>query len=125
MTSTHKQSLANAGSKTGPPMLERGSYVPWSSWFRRFIDRKKDTRKFLRHSIDVGPYKFKDIPATTTTTATTQTEDDLTGDDLKQYETDIDAMNLIFLSIPNDIYNSVDACENANVGYSQTTCVGY
>ncbi|GKA87503.1 hypothetical protein Tco_0809267 [Tanacetum coccineum] len=42
-----------------------------------------------------------------------RTEDDLTGDDLKQYEADIDAMDLILLLIPNDIYNSVDACENA------------
>ncbi|GJW80936.1 hypothetical protein Tco_0144911 [Tanacetum coccineum] len=41
-----------------------------------------------------------------------QTKDDLTGDDLKQYEADIKAMNLILISIPNDIYNSMDACEN-------------
>ncbi|GJR03853.1 hypothetical protein Tco_0526837 [Tanacetum coccineum] len=39
--------------------------------------------------------------------------DDLMGDDLKQYEADIKAMNLILISIPNDIYNSVDACANA------------
>ncbi|GJV81582.1 hypothetical protein Tco_1517452 [Tanacetum coccineum] len=31
MTSSHQQSLADAGSKTRPPMLQRGSYVPWSS----------------------------------------------------------------------------------------------
>nr|GFC73924.1 hypothetical protein [Tanacetum cinerariifolium]GFD15506.1 hypothetical protein [Tanacetum cinerariifolium] len=42
-----------------------------------------------------------------------QTEDDLTGDDLKQYEADIEALNLILLIIPNDIYNYVNACENA------------
>nr|GEX17771.1 hypothetical protein [Tanacetum cinerariifolium] len=30
-----------------------------------------------------------------------------------RYEADIKAINLILLSIPNDIYNSVDACENA------------
>ncbi|GKE11686.1 hypothetical protein Tco_1415237, partial [Tanacetum coccineum] len=42
-----------------------------------------------------------------------QTEEDLTGNDLKQYEADIEAMNLILISIPNDIYNSVDTCENA------------
>ncbi|GJW12258.1 hypothetical protein Tco_1578085 [Tanacetum coccineum] len=40
-------------------------------------------------------------------------EEDLTGDDLKQYEADIEAMNLILISIPNDIYNPVDACQNA------------
>ncbi|GKC94075.1 hypothetical protein Tco_1159517 [Tanacetum coccineum] len=35
--------------------------------------------KFLRHSIDVGPYECKEIPATATTRATIQTEDDLSG----------------------------------------------
>ncbi|GKC64406.1 hypothetical protein Tco_1097004 [Tanacetum coccineum] len=59
-------------------MLERGSYIPWASRFRR-----------------------------------PQTEDDLTGDDLKHYEAEIEAMNLILISIPNDIYNSVDACTTA------------
>ncbi|GKA55012.1 hypothetical protein Tco_0753961 [Tanacetum coccineum] len=39
-----------------------------------------------------------------------QTEDDLKGDDLKHYEAEIEAMNLILISIPNDIYNYVDAC---------------
>ncbi|GJU53314.1 hypothetical protein Tco_1227028 [Tanacetum coccineum] len=64
MTSTHQQSLADAGSETCPPMLEK------------------------------------------------ETKDDLTGDDLKQLEVDIKATNLILLSIPNDIYSFVDACEN-------------
>nr|GEU37384.1 hypothetical protein [Tanacetum cinerariifolium] len=39
-----------------------------------------------------------------------QKEEDLRGDDLKHYEAEIEAMNLILISIPNDIYNSVDAC---------------
>ncbi|GKE00228.1 hypothetical protein Tco_1388211 [Tanacetum coccineum] len=42
-----------------------------------------------------------------------QTEDVLTGDDLKHYEAKIKAMNLILISIPNEIYNSVDACTTA------------
>nr|GFC38904.1 hypothetical protein [Tanacetum cinerariifolium] len=36
-----------------------------------------------------------------------------TDDDLKQYEADIEAMNLILISIPNDIYNSVESCQTA------------
>ncbi|GKD89885.1 ribonuclease H-like domain-containing protein, partial [Tanacetum coccineum] len=40
-------------------------------------------------------------------------EEDLRGDDLKHYEAEIEAMNLILISIPNDIYNSVDACTTA------------
>ncbi|GJY02951.1 hypothetical protein Tco_0361103 [Tanacetum coccineum] len=42
-----------------------------------------------------------------------QREEDLKGDDLKHYEAEIEAMNLILISIPNDIYNSVDACTTA------------
>ncbi|GJV16038.1 hypothetical protein Tco_1361361 [Tanacetum coccineum] len=38
-------------------------------------------------------------------------KEDLRGDDLKHYEVEIEAMDLIFISIPNDIYNSVDACK--------------
>ncbi|GKE08909.1 hypothetical protein Tco_1412460 [Tanacetum coccineum] len=38
-----------------------------------------------------------------------QKEKDLRGDDLKHYEAEIEAMNLILISIPNDIYNSADA----------------
>ncbi|GJT22577.1 integrase, catalytic region, zinc finger, CCHC-type containing protein [Tanacetum coccineum] len=37
-------------------------------------------------------------------------ENYLRGDDLKHYEAEIETMNLILISIPNDIYNSVDAC---------------
>ncbi|GKD13217.1 retrovirus-related pol polyprotein from transposon TNT 1-94 [Tanacetum coccineum] len=42
-----------------------------------------------------------------------ETEDDLTGDNLKQYEVDIEVMNLILISIPNDIYNSMDSYQTA------------
>ncbi|GJY62146.1 gag-pol polyprotein [Tanacetum coccineum] len=37
----------------------------------------------------------------------------LEGDDLKHYEAEIEAMNLILISILNDINNSVDACTTA------------
>ncbi|GKA46086.1 RNA-directed DNA polymerase, eukaryota, reverse transcriptase zinc-binding domain protein [Tanacetum coccineum] len=83
--STHQQSLTDAGSDTRPPVLER---------------RKLCTL-------------MKPILATDTAVARLQTEDDLTGDDLKPYEADFEALNLILISIPNDIYNSLDACENA------------
>ncbi|GKC93630.1 retrovirus-related pol polyprotein from transposon TNT 1-94 [Tanacetum coccineum] len=38
-------------------------------------------------------------------------KEDLRGVDLKYYEVEIEAMDLILISIPNDIYNSVDACK--------------
>ncbi|GJV84468.1 integrase, catalytic region, zinc finger, CCHC-type containing protein [Tanacetum coccineum] len=39
-----------------------------------------------------------------------QTAEDLQGDALLHYDAEIELMNLILLSIPNDIYNSVNAC---------------
>nr|GEW10372.1 reverse transcriptase domain-containing protein [Tanacetum cinerariifolium] len=42
-----------------------------------------------------------------------QTAEDLHGDALLHYDAEIKLMNLILLSIPNDIYNSVDACTSA------------
>ncbi|GJZ80035.1 integrase, catalytic region, zinc finger, CCHC-type containing protein [Tanacetum coccineum] len=87
-SNVHQQSLTDAGSKTRPPMLERGSYIPWASRFRRYLNRKRETRKWLNKAIDEG-------------------------DDLKYYEAEIEAMNLILISIPNDIHNSVDACTTA------------
>nr|GEX10082.1 retrovirus-related Pol polyprotein from transposon TNT 1-94 [Tanacetum cinerariifolium] len=70
---TYQQSLADVGSDTRPPMLERGSYIPWASRFQRYINR----------------------------------------DALLHYDAEIELMNLILLSIPNDIYNSLDACTSA------------
>ncbi|GKD41669.1 hypothetical protein Tco_1261876, partial [Tanacetum coccineum] len=43
-----------------------------------------------------------------------QTKEDLTGDEKKWLEANIDATNMILLGIPNGIYNSVDACKTAN-----------
>ncbi|GJV61890.1 integrase, catalytic region, zinc finger, CCHC-type containing protein [Tanacetum coccineum] len=85
---TYQQSLADAGSETRPPMLERGSYIPWASRFRRYINRKRENQKWLNKALDEG-------------------------DALLHYDAEIEVMNLILLSIPNDIYNFVDACTSA------------
>ncbi|GJY12720.1 retrovirus-related pol polyprotein from transposon TNT 1-94 [Tanacetum coccineum] len=42
-----------------------------------------------------------------------QTIEDLEGDHLLLCDAEMELMNLILLSIPNDIYNSVDACNSA------------
>ncbi|GJS35016.1 retrovirus-related pol polyprotein from transposon TNT 1-94 [Tanacetum coccineum] len=103
-STTHQQSFADAGSETRPSMLERGSYIPWVSHFRRYLNRKRENRKWLNKEIDEGPYVFKKFTPGGSQTPTLQTEDDLTGDDLKHYEAEIKAMNLILISITNDIY---------------------
>ncbi|GJS12939.1 hypothetical protein Tco_0407411 [Tanacetum coccineum] len=108
---THQQSLADAGSER-PRMLERGSYIPWESRFRRYLNRKRENRKWLYKALDEGPYEFKEFTPSETSPRM-QTEDDLTGDYLKHCEAKIEAMNSNLISITNDIYNSIYACTTA------------
>ncbi|GKA08120.1 hypothetical protein Tco_0687451 [Tanacetum coccineum] len=110
---TYQQSLADAGSENRPPMLERGSYIPWASRFRRYLNRKRDNRKWLLKALDEGPYEFKNFLPEGSTIPRLQTVEDLEGDDLLLYDAKIELMNMILLSIPNEIYNSVDACTSA------------
>ncbi|GKB00959.1 hypothetical protein Tco_0829003 [Tanacetum coccineum] len=112
-STTHQQSLVDASSETIPLMPERGCYIPWASHFRRYLNQKRENKKWLNKAINEGPYVFKNFTPKGSQTPTLQTKDDLTGDDLKHYEAEIEAMNLILISIPNDIYNSVDACTTA------------
>ncbi|GKA64227.1 hypothetical protein Tco_0763833, partial [Tanacetum coccineum] len=48
-----------------------------------------------------------------------QTVADLTRNDKLRYKADIDAMNWILLGIPNDICNSIDACEDTKVMWNR------
>ncbi|GKE93534.1 hypothetical protein Tco_1574629, partial [Tanacetum coccineum] len=73
----------------------------------------RENRKWLNKAIDEGPYVFKNYTPPDSQTPRMQTDDVLIGDDLKHYEVEIEAMNLILISIPNDIYNCVDACTTA------------
>ncbi|GJX84018.1 retrovirus-related pol polyprotein from transposon TNT 1-94 [Tanacetum coccineum] len=82
-SNTHQQSLSDAGSETRPPMLEK------------------------------GPYEFRIFTPLDTEAPRMEKEKDLRGDYLKHHEADIEVMNLILISILNDIYNSVDDCKTA------------
>ncbi|GKB88579.1 integrase, catalytic region, zinc finger, CCHC-type containing protein [Tanacetum coccineum] len=110
---TYQQSLADAGSENRPPMLERGSYIPWASRFRRYLNRKRDNQKWLLKALDEGPYEFKNFVPEGSTIPRLQTAEDLEGDDLLLHDAEMEVMNMILLSIPNEIYNSVDACTSA------------
>nr|GEV64492.1 hypothetical protein [Tanacetum cinerariifolium] len=107
---TYQQSLADAGSETRPPMFERVSYIPWASRLQRYINRKRENQKWLNKALDEGPYQFQIFILSDSTVPKLQTAEDLQGDALLHYDAEIEVMNLILLSIPNDIYNSVDAC---------------
>ncbi|GJY46645.1 hypothetical protein Tco_0435708 [Tanacetum coccineum] len=107
---TYQQSLADAGSETRPPMLERGSCILWASRFRRYINRKRENQKCLNKALDEGPYQFDTFIPNNSIVPKLQTAEDLQGDALLHYDAEMELMNLILLSIPNDIYNSVDDC---------------
>ncbi|GJV11856.1 integrase, catalytic region, zinc finger, CCHC-type containing protein [Tanacetum coccineum] len=113
----------DAGSETRPPMLERGSYIPWASHFRRYLNRKRENRKWLNKAIDEGPYEFRIFTPSETEAPRMQKEEDLRGDDLKHYEAEIEEMNLILISIPNDIYNSLDACTTRKAMCQRVECL--
>nr|GEY25312.1 Gag-Pol polyprotein [Tanacetum cinerariifolium] len=109
-SNTHQHSLADVGCEARPLMLEKGSYIPSANCFRRYLNRKRENRKWLNKAIDEGPYEFRIFTPSITEAPRMEKEEDLRGDNLKHYEAEIEAMNLILISIPNDIYNSVDAC---------------
>ncbi|GJU08240.1 hypothetical protein Tco_1124670 [Tanacetum coccineum] len=90
-------------------MLERGSYIPWASRFKRFLNRKRENRKWLLKALEDGPYVFRNITPTGSTIPRLQEVEDLQGDDLLYYDAEMELMNMILLSIPNEIYNFVDS----------------
>ncbi|GJV43094.1 hypothetical protein Tco_1427630 [Tanacetum coccineum] len=51
-SNVHQQSLVDAGSETRSPLLGRCSYIPWASHFRRYLNLKRETRKWLNKEID-------------------------------------------------------------------------
>ncbi|GJT63881.1 retrovirus-related pol polyprotein from transposon TNT 1-94 [Tanacetum coccineum] len=110
---TYQQSLADAGSETRPPMLERGSYIPWSSRFKRFLNRKRENQKWLLKALEDGPYVFRNITPTGSTIPMLQEVEDLQRDDLLYYDTEMELMNMILFAIPNEIYNFMDSCKTA------------
>ncbi|GJV74021.1 hypothetical protein Tco_1494016, partial [Tanacetum coccineum] len=61
MYTANQQTLAESRDESRPPTLEKGSYAPWESRFLRFLDNKRGKGELMRHSIDNGPYKRKEI----------------------------------------------------------------
>ncbi|GJS82449.1 copia protein [Tanacetum coccineum] len=120
-TRTGKVASLEQAQENRPPMLKKGSYVPWPSRFMRYIDEKKEYGKMLKDSIENDPYKMKEINDQGNPDGNPpvlplqiiQKEADLKDDEKKRFKAEIDAINTFLLGIPNDIYNSVDACKTA------------
>ncbi|GKF21709.1 hypothetical protein Tco_0070347, partial [Tanacetum coccineum] len=69
--------------------------------------------KWLLKALDEGPYVFKQFTPAGHTILRMQDVNDLEGDDLLHYDAEMEVVNMILLSIPNEIYNSVDSCTSA------------
>ncbi|GJU85101.1 hypothetical protein Tco_1292647 [Tanacetum coccineum] len=114
MSTANQQTLAESGASDRPSILEKGSYVPWASWFLRFLENKREGGELMKHSIFEGSYKKKDIPDSNNELKTIyEPISKMSAQNKAQYFADIMVMKYILQGIPNDINNSVDACLDA------------
>ncbi|GKB11871.1 putative ribonuclease H-like domain-containing protein [Tanacetum coccineum] len=117
MSASNQQTLAESRASERPPMLEKGSYVPWASHFMRFMDNKQEEGERMRHSIEAGLYERKMIQnpdkPDDPTTKIIEPLSKMTDSNKQRYFSDIKVMNYLLQGIPNDIYNSVDDCKTA------------
>ncbi|GJW96475.1 hypothetical protein Tco_0178283 [Tanacetum coccineum] len=86
----------------------------------RFLDNKLEERERMWNSIQNGPYVrlmiFDPDSAENINSTMKQILEPLSKmieGNKKQYVADVKVMNYLLQAIPNDIYNSVDACKNA------------
>ncbi|GJU66113.1 hypothetical protein Tco_1252372 [Tanacetum coccineum] len=91
MSTSNQQTLAESRASDRPPILEKGNYVAWAS-------------RFLRKMIPDLDNTAENIP---------KPINKMTNINKSQYFADIKVMNYLLQGIPNDIYNSVDACKDA------------
>ncbi|GJW00035.1 hypothetical protein Tco_1555286 [Tanacetum coccineum] len=98
---TYQQSLANTGYENRPLMLERGSYITWVSRFSRYLNRKRDNRKWLLKALDEGPYEFKNFVPKGSTIPRLKTAEDLKGDDLLLHDAEMEWEALLFVNMVN------------------------
>nr|GEV25073.1 hypothetical protein [Tanacetum cinerariifolium] len=118
MSTSNQQTLVESRASDRPPILEKRSYVLWTSLF---LDNKQEKGERMRRLIDIGPYKRKLIPdPDNPPKEMLKPIGKMTEANKKQCLEDIKLINYILQGIPNDIYNFVDACKDAiNVGKYQ------
>ncbi|GJS78252.1 hypothetical protein Tco_0728133 [Tanacetum coccineum] len=82
---------------------------------RRFLDNQLEKGERMWHSIQHRPYQRPMVPdPTNPRQEIPEPLSKITEGDKKKYIVDVKVMNYILQAIPNDIYNSVDACSNAH-----------
>nr|GEY05451.1 hypothetical protein [Tanacetum cinerariifolium] len=115
-----QQDIYATGSKNRPPMLSKDNYVSWSSriiWYAR----SRPNGKMIVDSIENGPYVRRmvailgepDLPVLVLKSFHEQTNKELTENDIKRMDTDDQAIQIILLGLPEDVYAVVDSCETA------------
>ncbi|GJX36809.1 hypothetical protein Tco_0248366 [Tanacetum coccineum] len=113
MSTSNQQTLVEKEANERPQILEKGNYIPWESRFKRFLDNKLEEGDQMWRSIAKGPYKRPMIPnPDNTTEQILEPLSKMTEGNEKQYIANVRVMNYLLQAIPNDIYNSVDACKN-------------
>ncbi|GJR50903.1 hypothetical protein Tco_1401424 [Tanacetum coccineum] len=101
-------------------MLNKENYVPWSSRLLHY-SKSKTNEKLIYNSIMNGPYVRLMIPKPgdpgheipVAKTFHEQTNDELTEKEVKQMEADNQAIQIILMGLPEDIYAAVDSCKTA------------
>nr|GEV16770.1 integrase, catalytic region, zinc finger, CCHC-type, peptidase aspartic, catalytic [Tanacetum cinerariifolium] len=92
-------------------LLEPTSNKIMASQFLRFLENKKEEGEFMRHLIFEGPHKKKDIPNPNNESQTIpEPISKMFAQNKALYFANIRVMNYILQGIPNEIYNSMDAC---------------
>ncbi|GJY27793.1 hypothetical protein Tco_0403560 [Tanacetum coccineum] len=117
-----QQDIYAAGSENRPPMLNKDNHVPWSSRLLRYA-KSKPNGKRIYNSIMNGPYVRRMIPepcdpdrkVVVVEIFHEQTDDELTEKEVKQMEADDQAIMIILMGLPKDIYDVVDSCEIAQI----------
>ncbi|GKC42679.1 hypothetical protein Tco_1060401 [Tanacetum coccineum] len=87
-----QQDIFAGGFENRPLMLSKDDYVQWSSRMLRYCKSKPN-----------GKLIYKSI-----------LEDELTENERKQVEADDQAIHILLLGLPADVYDVVDSCDSSN-----------
>nr|GEU85998.1 reverse transcriptase domain-containing protein [Tanacetum cinerariifolium] len=107
-------------SKNPPPMLNKDNYVPWPSRLLCYA-KSKPNEKLIYNSIMNGSYVRRMIPepndpdreVPVAKTFHEHNDDELTKKEVKQMEDDDQAIKIILMCLPEDIYAAIDSCKTA------------
>ncbi|GKD86363.1 hypothetical protein Tco_1357517 [Tanacetum coccineum] len=113
---TMVENVIAAGSENRPSILEKGMYDSWKTRIILYI-RGKEKGEMLKESIDKGPFQLK--PKITakdkngpTDILCSQTVEDLTLHEKLRYNSDIKAVNILLLRLPDFLADSLEETDD-------------